>query len=80
MSNPLFNLLGKKQANPFMQQFSAFQKNPLQFLLNKNINIPQDLQNDPKGAVQYLLNNGQMSQAQFNKLNDMASQMGIKLT
>ena len=83
MANPLFNLLqGNKSnvANPVMNQFQSFMQNPMQFLLGKNINLPQNLQNDPKGAVQYLLNNGQMTQEQFNRLNTMASQMGIKLT
>lgn len=75
----LFDILGKQQ-NPMMNQFQMFKQNPMQFLLNKNINIPQNLQNDPKGAVQYLLNNGQMSQEQFNRLNAMASQLGVKLT
>lgn len=78
MANPLFNLFNKP--NPFMQQFNAFQQNPMQFLLSKNVNIPQNLQQDPKAAVQYLLNNGQMTQEQFNRLNNMASSMGIKLT
>lgn len=80
MANPLFNLFNKEQQNPFMQQFNIFQQNPMQFLLNKNINIPQNLQQDPKGAVQYLLNNGQMTQEQFNRLNSIASKMGVKLT
>ena len=75
MANPLFNQI----QNPMMQQFKSFQNNPMQFLLNNRINIPQEFQNDPHGAVQYLLNNGQMSQAQFNKLSQMAQKMGIKL-
>lgn len=39
-----------------------------------------NFQNDPRGAVQYMLNNGQMSQAQFNRLSQMAQMMGIRLT
>lgn len=80
MSNSLFNSLKPQQSNSIMEQFSTFQQNPIKFLLNRNIQIPQDLQQDPKGAVQYLLNSGNMTQAQFNKLNSMASQLGIKLT
>lgn len=80
MASKLFDALGKKQQNPFMQQFASFQQNPIQFLMNRKINIPQNLQNDPHGAVQYLLNSGQMTQEQFNRLNNMASQMGVKLT
>lgn len=77
MANPLFNSM--QQQNPIMQQFNAFQQNPMQFLVGRNIQIPQEYQQDPKGAVQYLLNNGRMTQDQFNRLNAMASQMGIKL-
>lgn len=77
MANPLFNSM--QQQNPIMQQFNAFQQNPMQFLVGRNIQIPQEYQQDPKGAVQYLLNNGRMTQEQFNRLNAMASQMGIKL-
>lgn len=80
MSNSLFNSLKPQQSNSIMEQFNTFQQNPIKFLLNRNIQIPQDLQQDPKGAVQYLLNSGNMTQAQFNKLNSMASQLGIKLT
>ena len=42
-------------------------------------NTCPDFQNDPRGAVQYMLNNGQMSQQQFNQLSSMAQSMGIKL-
>ena len=78
MATNLFNSLQKP--NPMMQQFAEFQKNPFQFLVQKNVQIPQEYQQDPKGAVQYLLNNGKMSQNQFNQLNSIANQMGIKLT
>lgn len=80
MSNSLFNSLKPQQSNSIMEQFNTFQQNPIKFLLNRNIQIPQDLQQDPKGAVQYLLNSGNMTQAQFNKLNSVTSQLGIKLT
>lgn len=76
MANQLFNQL---QQNPMLQQFKTFQDNPLQFLLQHKVNIPQEYQNDPRAAVQYLLNNGQMSQAQFNRISQIAQQMGIKL-
>jgi hypothetical protein len=62
-----------------MSQFNSFTQNPMQFLLQRKINIPQQYANDPHGAVQYLLNNGQMSQAQLNSLTQQAQRMGIKL-
>ena len=76
MANALFNQLNQSS---MMQQFQAFKQNPMQFLLNNKINIPEQFMNDPKGAVQYLMNNGQMSQAQFDKISKLAQQMGIKI-
>lgn len=65
--------------NPMMGQFKQFMQNPMQFLMSRKINIPEQYANDPHGAVQYLLNNGQMSQDTLNKMTQMANQMGIKL-
>lgn len=76
MSNPLFT---EQMNKGIMSQFNSFTQNPMQFLLQRKINIPQQFANDPHGAVQYLLNNGQMSQAQLNSLTQQAQRMGIKL-
>ena len=66
--------------NPQMlMQFQQFKQNPAQFLLSRNINIPQQFQNDHRGAVQYLLNNGQMSQNTYNSLSQLVMGMGGKL-
>lgn len=46
--------------------------NPAQFLMSRKLNIPQQYQNDPKGAVQYLLNSGAMTQDDLNRLQGMA--------
>jgi hypothetical protein len=62
-----------------MDQYKQFKQNPMQFLMQRNIGIPQQFQNDPRGAVQYLMSNGQMSQQQFGRLSQMAQAMGIKL-
>ena len=77
MANHLFTE-HQANANPIMKQFGQFRQNPMQFLLQKNINIPQEYMNDPHGAVQYLMNSGRMSQDQFNRLSQMAQQMGVK--
>jgi len=34
--------------------------------------------NNPEEAVHYLLNNGIMSQEQFNQISQMASQLGLR--
>lgn len=76
MSNPLYK---ETTQNNMMTQFGTFMQNPMQFLMQRKINIPNQFQNDPHGAVQYLLNNGQMSQETFNKIRNMASQMGVNI-
>lgn len=76
MANPLFN---EQMNKGFMSQFNAFKQNPMQYLMSKKINIPQQFANDPHGAVQYMLNNGQMTQEQLNSLTQMAQKMGVKL-
>lgn len=76
MANPLFN---EQMQKGFMNQFNSFMQNPMQFLTQRKINIPQQFANDPHGAIQYMLNNGQMTQEQLNRLTQMAQRMGIKL-
>lgn len=75
MANPLFN---EQAQQGMMGQFNSFMQNPMDYLLQRKINIPQQYMNDPHGAVEYLLNNGQMSQEQLNSLMKRAQQMGIK--
>ena len=64
------------QVNPnaLMGQFQTFMQNPMAFLAQRRLNIPQQLQNDPNAAIQYLMNSGQMSQDQYNQLRQMAKQ------
>lgn len=75
MANPLFQ---EQMSNNMMGQFGMFMKNPMQFLLQRKINIPQQYANDPHGAVQYLLNNGQLSQDNLNQMMSFAQNMGVK--
>lgn len=75
MANPLYN---EQMQNGFQSQFSSFMSNPMGYLMQHKINIPQQYQNDPQGAVQYLLNSGAMSQEQLNGIIQRAQQMGYK--
>lgn len=75
MANRLFN---EQMNKGLMNQFNSFKQNPMQFLAQSKINIPQQFANDPHGAVQYMLNNGQMTQEQLNHLTQMAQKMGVK--
>lgn len=76
MANKLFS---EQMNKGFMAKFNTFKQNPMQFLMQNNLNIPQQFANDPHGAVQHMLNSGQMSQEQLNRLTQMAQRMGIKL-
>lgn len=66
MANPLFT-------NQLMSQFQQFKSNPMSFLLQRNLNIPQQYLNNPEEAVKYLMNNGQMSQEQYNQISQIAN-------
>ena len=65
MSNPIQEKFGNNGGGPLgnmqnmMAQFNQFR---------------QSFQGDPKAQVQQLLNSGQMSQEQFNRLSNLASQ------
>lgn len=76
MANKLFS---EQMNKGFMSRFNSFKQNPMQFLLQNKVNIPPQFANDPHGAVQYMLNNGMMSQEQLNNLTQMAQRMGVKL-
>ena len=82
MANPLFNELNANQASMptnIISQYNSFLRNPIQYMIQRGLHIPQQYMNDPKGAVNYLMQNGQMTQEQFNRLNQMAGQMGFKI-
>lgn len=74
--NDLYNTLN---SNPMAGQFRQFMSNPMQFLMSRKINIPEQYANDPHGAVQHLLNSGQMSQDTLNRMTQFANNVGIKL-
>lgn len=76
MPNQLYNDVNN---NNIEAQFGTFIKNPMQFLMRKNINVPEQFSNNPQGAVQYLLNNGTMSQDTFNRIWNIANRMGVKI-
>lgn len=74
MSNNLFNALGGQNKNSLsnmMSQMNALRANPIQFLAQRNINLPTNFQGGPQQIVQHLLNTGQMTQEQFNRLQSM---------
>ena len=60
--------------NDFANRYSGFMNNPVQTLLQNNVNIPQNMQN-PQSIVQHLMDSGQMTQQQFNQLQDIAKRI-----
>ena len=55
-----------------MQLFTQFRQNPVGAIMQMGYNVPQHLQNNPQGIVNYLRNSGQMSEQQFNQFSQMA--------
>lgn len=64
--------------NSMNGQFQNFAKNPFGFLFEREINIPQQFQNDPHQAVNYLVSSGKMDQGTLNSLMQKAQMMGFK--
>lgn len=56
-------------ANDLMNLYQQMNGNPIQFLSQK-FNIPQNL-NNPNDILQHLLNSGQVSQMQINRVMGM---------
>jgi hypothetical protein len=53
--------------------YSQLLSNPNQVL--QQLNIPQEYANNPQGAIQYLMNNGKITQEQYNNANNQLRQM-----
>ena len=71
--NPIGNFMNMfSNMAGLMQQFNQFRQNPVGAIMQKGYNIPQHLQNNPEGIVNYLRNSGQMSEEQFNQFSQMA--------
>ena len=61
--------------NNFVGRFQQFMGNPMQFMIQNKMNIPQEYANDPGNAIQYLVNNGKISQEQLQWAQNMAGQI-----
>ncbi len=56
--------------NNILGMFNALMNNPVQFLMQRGLNLPQNM-TDPQQIVQHLLNSGQISQDQVNQAMQM---------
>lgn len=62
--------------NNFMTMLNQFKQNPMA-MLSQRFNIPQGM-NDPNQIIQHLLNSGQVSQEQVNKVMQMKNNPQIQ--
>ena len=73
MNDPFGSMQG------FIGQFQNFMRNPMQFFTQRKMNLPQGMDiSNPQQAqqiIQQLMNNGQMTQQQFNQLQSMANKI-----
>lgn len=55
-----------------MGMLQQFRQNPMQMLLQRRMNVPQNMVNDPGAILNHLLQTGQVSQQQVNQAYQMA--------
>ena len=60
--------------NPMMM-LQQLKMNPMQFLMSRRLNVPQNMINNPNAIVNHLLQTGQISQEQLNRSYQQMSQM-----
>ncbi|MBQ7737048.1 MAG: hypothetical protein IJT62_04360 [Oscillospiraceae bacterium] len=65
--NPFFG--GGMNVAQMLQQFKA---NPMQMLMQRRLNVPQGMMNDPGAIMNHLLQTGQISQSQVDRAYQMA--------
>ena len=50
-----------------MSMLQQFRQNPMQMLMQRRMNVPANISNDPQAILNHLLQTGQVSQDQVNK-------------
>lgn len=75
MPNNLFNVA---QNNNIMNEYNKFQNNPMQYLIEHNVDITEDELRNPQMVIQRLMNSGQLSQSKLNQLIQQAKMFGFK--
>lgn len=69
MPNPMMG-------NP-MQMLQQLKSNPIQFLMQRRLNLPQNINvSDPQAILNHLVSSGQISQEQINNAYQMMQRMG----
>lgn len=73
--NDLFNTLNSNM----LMKYRALMQNPVQFLMQHKMNIPQEYMNNPEGAIQHLINSGQVSRERVEEAKRYARTLGINI-
>lgn len=60
--------------NNIMGMFQNFMQNPMGYLMQNRINIPQNIANDPNAIIEHLMNNGMINQSQYNQAQQLFNQ------
>lgn len=74
MASPLYTEF--QPQNNMLTMLNQFKQNPMA-MLSKRFNIPQNM-NDPNQILQHLLNSGQVSQEQVNRIMQMKNDPQIQ--
>ena len=56
-------------------QFRQFIVDPMGYIMQKNMGIPQKYMNNTDEAIQYLMNTGKLTQQQYNEVNEVAKKI-----
>ena len=73
MSNPLYESMMGQQPG-IMSALQSIKQNPMQFIMQRKFNIPQNIANDPNAIINHLVNTGQVSQQKYNQVLQMLGQ------
>ncbi len=63
--------------NP-LQLLSELERNPIEFIIKRGFNLPNNIDTDPNAIIQHLMNTGQITQDQYNNVVKQAQNMGFK--
>ena len=61
-----------------LQMVQQFKQNPLGFLLQRRLNVPPNVVNDPNAILNYLLSTGQINQNQINMAYQTLQNRGMR--
>lgn len=60
--------------NSFMNSFNQMMQNPQQYMMQR-FGIPKDIAGDPDKIIEKMMNEGRISQYQYNEARNMAQQI-----